>query len=755
MFCWLKKIKLKKYYFMKHVFVVFAILLCLNSCQEKEKKERKEEYQNIYELIERILPGKSPQFVIDKMEGSLNDEIFELSSENKKIVIKGTSDLAITKGFNWYLNNYCNTRVSWYKDDQIIAPKVLPLIETPVVQKCRFEKRFFLNYCTFGYTMLWWQWDDWERFIDWMALNGINMPLAITGQEAIWLEVWKDFGMSENQIRAYFTGPSHLPWHRMGNLDGFLGPLPQDYISHQFELQKQILKRERSFGMTPVLPAFAGHVPKAIKQKYPDSKITSLGSYEVGDEYNAYFLDPMEPLFIEIQKKFLTVQTKYFGTDHFYGADPFNEMDPPETTPEYLASVSKTIYDGMSSVDPDSKWVQMGWTFFYMKLWKENPDRLKAMIQAVPKDKMIILDYFAEREEVWKSTDAWHDAPYIWCYLGNFGGNTELAAPIKKVADQLIQTENDLNNGKLYGIGSTLEGFGVNRFMFEWLFDYAWNKEAANLDNWVSKYAKTKTKHVDPVAEKAYKKLIELVFNDQVSGIGTGSLMQTRPVLTGVKGHQRPSKYDYEKLTNILTLMLTVDKTSLESIEYQEDLVLVTKQILDNLIIPVRKKINEAYISKDKVEMEKQISVFLEIMDDQDYLLSTLPELTLGKWIQDARLFGTDEASKAYYEKSARVLITTWGNEGNQIIDYARRDLSGLVSSYYKVRWEKFFDILRSSLEENKPLDMDVINKDMASFEWGWTNDQTKFNYKTEANALKIVKEIHKKYKPIFNISNY
>ena len=38
-----------------------------------------------------------------------------------------------------------------------------------------------LNYCTFGYTMPWWTWQDWERFIDWMALNGITTPLAATG----------------------------------------------------------------------------------------------------------------------------------------------------------------------------------------------------------------------------------------------------------------------------------------------------------------------------------------------------------------------------------------------------------------------------------------------------------------------------------------------------------------------------------------------------------------------------------------------
>lgn len=713
------------------------------------------DHQITYQLIERILPGKSSQFVIEDLNSPDGREFFEVSGKNGKTVIRGTGNLALAKGFNWYLTNYCNIRVSWYKDDTVPVPEVLPRVDSTILQQCRFEKRFFLNYCTFGYTLLWWQWDDWERFIDWMALNGINMPLAITGQETIWLEVWQDFGMTEDQIRAYFTGPAHLPWHRMGNLDGWLGPLPQDYISHQFDLQKKILKRERSLGMTPVLPAFAGHVPRAIKEKNPDAKITSLGSYGVGDEYDAFFLDPMDPLFIKIQQKFLSVQTKYFGTDHYYGADPFNEMDPPSTEPEYLATVSKTIYDGMSSIDPEATWVQMGWTFYYMKLWKEEPARLKAMIQAVPENRMIILDYFAEKEEVWRNTEAWYGAPYIWCYLGNFGGNTEMAAPIKEVAQRLVKTENDPDHGKLLGLGSTLEGFGVNRFMFEWLFEYAWDKNVADVNGWITKYAQSKTGHHDPVAEEAYRRLIDLVYNDQVSGVATGSLMQTRPILSGVKGYQRPSKYDYKALTCILTLMLTADEESLHSEAYQKDLVIVTKQILDNLIIPVRKKINEAYEQQNLKEMNRQIDIFLGIMDDQNRLLATQPEFLLGKWLRDARQFGSDAASKAYYEKNARVLITTWGNEGNGIIDYASRDLSGLISSYYKVRWEKFFDILRSNLKnDTTDLDMDAINKDMASFEWNWTDSQETFNFVPQGDPLEIVKDIHKKYIALFDISN-
>ncbi|PKQ64089.1 hypothetical protein BZG01_14990 [Labilibaculum manganireducens] len=733
----------------KLIIGLLLIIVGFSAC-----KTERVEHQNIYQLIERILPGKSSQFVLEDMKDQ-EGEIFELSGNNGKIVIKATNDMAFAKAFGSYLKKYCNTSVSWYLDDPVVVPDELPMVEKPVTQECRFEKRFFLNYCTFGYTMLSWQWDDWERFIDWMALNGINMPLAITGQEAVWMEVWKDFGMTEDEIRAYFTGPAHLPWHRMGNLDGFLGPLPQSYIDHQFKLQKKILERERSLGMTPVLPAFAGHVPKVINEKYPDAKITSLGSYGVGDQYQAYFLDPMDSLFLKIQQKFLTVQTKLFGTDHFYGADPFNEMDPPETTPEYLASVSKTIYDGMSSIDPDAKWVQMGWTFYYMKLWKEDPARLEAMIKAVPENKMIILDYFAEKEEVWRNTQAWYGAPFIWCYLGNFGGNTEMAAPIINVAKRLSEAENDPDHGKLKGIGSTLEGFNVNRFMFEWLFDYAWDKNVTDLQEWIEEYTKSKTKNDDLAAYDAYKRMIEMVYNDQVSDVGTGSLMQARPFLTGVKGYQRPNKYNYQKLTEILGAMLSANEKSMQSIEYQKDLVVVTKQVLDNLIIPIRKKINEAYANKDSVELKKQTEIFTGILDDADRLLATQSEFLLGKWINDARSFGNDSVSKAYYEKNARVLITTWGNEGNGIIDYASRDLSGLISSYYKVRWQKFFDILQQSLKENKPLNMDSINKNMASFEWDWTNQRSEFTIKPQGNSLGIVKEIYAKYKPLYNLCNY
>ena len=57
--------------------------------------------------------------------------------------------------------------------------------------------RYYQNVCTPGYTFVFWQWPQWEAHIDWMALNGINMPLAFTAQEAIWLRVYQQVSLTQ------------------------------------------------------------------------------------------------------------------------------------------------------------------------------------------------------------------------------------------------------------------------------------------------------------------------------------------------------------------------------------------------------------------------------------------------------------------------------------------------------------------------------------------------------------------------------
>nr|XP_028955051.1 uncharacterized protein LOC103438974 isoform X2 [Malus domestica] len=37
---------------------------------------------------------------------------------------------------------------------------------------------------------LWWDWERWQKEIDWMVLQGTNLPLAFTGQESIWKKLF-------------------------------------------------------------------------------------------------------------------------------------------------------------------------------------------------------------------------------------------------------------------------------------------------------------------------------------------------------------------------------------------------------------------------------------------------------------------------------------------------------------------------------------------------------------------------------------
>lgn len=65
----------------------------------------------------------------------------------------------------------------------------------------------------------------------------------------------------------------------MGNIQGWTGPLSQYWHSIQTTLQKQILKQMRDFGMLPILPAFAGHVPRGITRLFPNASVLSSSDW--------------------------------------------------------------------------------------------------------------------------------------------------------------------------------------------------------------------------------------------------------------------------------------------------------------------------------------------------------------------------------------------------------------------------------------------------------------------------------------------
>jgi alpha-N-acetylglucosaminidase len=319
-------------------------------------------------LVQRLLPNHAARFLCEEIPRDAAGDVFELESVGDRIVLRGNNGVAIARALSWYLKHYASCGVSWRRE-MLALPANLPRVPDKIRQVSWAEKRYFLNYCTFGYSLPWWDWSQWERLVDWMALNGVNLPLSVTGQEAVWQAVGQRLGLSDTQLTAFLAGAPFLPFQWMGCLDGYGGPLPKNWIAQHEELGKRIVTRQRELGMTPVLQGFTGHVPAELGSLFPETKLQEIKWFE----WKTKLIDPLDPLFGRVAQLFLEEQTKRFGTSHLYAADPFIEMLPPSGEPEYLGRLSRAIYNGMTKTEPQAVWVLQGWPFMYKRsFWTQR-----------------------------------------------------------------------------------------------------------------------------------------------------------------------------------------------------------------------------------------------------------------------------------------------------------------------------------------------------------------------------------------------
>ena len=709
------------------------------SCQRNQDPAT----NTLSEMCERLFPQYAHSFQFQLLTDSVDIDRFTLESDNGKILIKGNNRNSLAVGLNHYLKYYCQAHVSWYASDSVVMPAQLPEVEAPVILRSKCKNRFFLNYCTFGYSMPYWKWSDWERLIDWMALNGVTMPLAITGQESIWYKVWTEMGLSDEEVRTYFTGPAHLPWHRMSNVDYWQSPLPQSWLADQEKLQKLILERERAFDMTPILPAFAGHVPAELKELYPEAKIYTMSQWGGYDEkYRSHFIDPMDSLYSVIQRRFLEEQTKVYGTNHIYGIDPFNEVDSPNWNEEFLSNVSDKIYKSIQGVDSAAQWLQMTWMFYHAKEKWTQP-RIKSFLNAVPQDKLILLDYYCDYTEIWRDTEQYYGKPYIWCYLGNFGGNTFLAGDLNDVdfkIDRLFKEGGD----NVYGLGVTLEGLDVNPLMYEFVFERAW-QNSMPVHQWIANWAQCRGGNVDNHIVKAWKQLYEKIYTSAAL-CGQAVLMNARPQLEGVEGWKTLPGYDYKNidLWEIWKELLKAEEVYHS--EYHFDVINVGRQVLGNLFADYRDKFTDCYRKKDLEGTKVWGQRMDQLLLDVDRLLCCSPVFSIGKWIKDARDFAVNEQEQKYYEENARCILTVWGQKDTQLNDYANRGWGGLTRTFYRERWKRFTEEVIAAMTRHKNFDEEKFHQDITQFEYEWTLKNEDFPIISEENPISLAKELILKY---------
>jgi alpha-N-acetylglucosaminidase len=696
------------------------------------------------ELLERVIPKYKKHFIIELLPADSLFDVFEIENLQGKIVLRGNNGVAIASSLYHYLREYAHCQITW-NGSNLNLPEILPRVPEKIRKVTPFQYRYYLNYCTFNYSMSWWDWELWEKEIDWMALHGINMPLSITGQEYIWYEVYKEMGFSDDDLNQFFCGPAYFGWFWMGNLDQWGGPLPKSWLERQRELQQKIVRRQRELGMKPVLPAFTGHVPASFAKYFPEAKLkkTNWGNGFA----DTYILDPEDPMFNKISRNFLKVQTSLYGTDHLYSADTFNENEPPSDEPEYLASLSKQVYEGMKAADPNATWVMQGWLFYSDRTFWKAP-QIKALLDAVPNEHMIILDLAAEIEPVWKRTQAFYGKPWIWNMLHNFGGNVSMFGRIEAVAAAPYAALADESSGNMSGIGLTMEGIEQNPVLYELMTDHTWRATAIDLNTWLPEYVQNRYGSKDPHALKAWNVLRETVYNGKEIRDGAESILVARPTLSSERRWAKTKlNYAAEDLLPAWDELLKASQVCGRFEGFQYDLVDVTRQVLANYAIVIHAKIVTAYQEKNGATFNEYSRQFLVLLDDIDRLLATQKDFLLGPWIHQARRCGNTLEEKAQYERNARNLITLWGDKDNRLHEYSCRQWSGLISNFYKPRWQQFFEVLEKSLRSDNPADFELFENNIKMWEWNWVNTQKEFPTRPSGNSIDIVKQLHNKYR--------
>ncbi|MBE9586634.1 alpha-N-acetylglucosaminidase [Mucilaginibacter sp. JRF] len=698
-------------------------------------------------FIERVIPGKANAFLIEDVPQDDGKDVFELDNRDDKIVLRGSNGLSVASALNYYLKNYCNSDIGW-NGTNLNLPVTLPVVNSKIHKATPYKYRYYLNYCTFNYTMAWWDWERWQKEIDWMALNGINMPLAITGEEAIWQQVYKEMGFTDKELDAFFSGPAYFSWFWMGNIDSWGGPLPQHWMDSHKQLQKQILERERSFGMTPVLSSFTGHVPPSFKQKFPNARVKKT-NWDAGFP-DVYILDPDDAMFEQIGKKYIEAQTKEFGTDHFYSADTFNENIPPTNDSTYLDGMSKKVLHSMTAADPKAVWVMQGWMFHYnSKFWQQQ--QIKALLNAVPDEHMIVLDLYSESHPVWNRTDAYYGKPWIWNMLQNFGGNISMFGRMRHVAADPAIALHDPESKNMVGIGITPEGIEQNPALFALMLENVWRDTPIDADAWIKNYAQRRYGAINTNADKAWNLLLNSVYSGGLTEGGPESIIIARP--TQQKTIDRvltKLNYDPTKLVQAWELLINASDSLKQSDGYQYDVVDVTRQVLANYATPLQQQWVSAYKSNNKEEFKRHSTAFLQLMDDMDALLATRKDFLLGKWINEARANGITAKEKDLYEFNARDLVTLWGDKESGLREYSNRQWSGLIKGYYKPRWQLYFTGLSKAMATGKAFDEAAFDKAVKNWEWQWVNKHDNaYTDVAKGDPVETAKALYAKYNSI------
>lgn len=685
-------------------------------------------------LLERIGgKGAAKRFitVADPALAPQGKDIFILTSQDGKPCIKGNSVLSIATGINWYLNHTARINLCWNSPTADLATCPLPLPRGEERHICTADYRYYLNYCTFSYSMSTWTWERWQQEIDWMALHGINLPLQIVGLDVVWKKLLtQDLGYSSAEADRFIAGPCFQAWWGMNNLEGWGGPNPEWWYKRQEALARKIVARQRELGMQPVLPGYSGMVPSNIEQKgYAANRQGNWCSF-----VRPYILNPNSQAFADVAALYYKRLAEVMGTSGYYSMDPFHEGANTEGID--VPSAYSQIARAMMRANSGSKWVIQSWQ------WSKSQS---SVLQQVPVGRLVILDLCSDSFHRFADYGE-HES--VYCALPNFGGRTGLFGRLTKMMNDFFALRT--RHPHIKGIGATPEAIEQVPVLYDALFELPWTDTAPEARSWLAGYTVSRYGTRNARAQAAWEKL-------RLSALNCPSALQgpheavfcARPALRIDRVSTWGGThifYNPHDLTDAAALLLEA-ADSLHGSNYDYDLADFCRQTFTDYGYFLLQATQSAHAAGQTEAYRQRRDAYLQLMLDLDSLLCTNSRFMVGRWTGMARAIadeakGTTEDDRRWLETdNARMLITTWGpraaSEQGGLRDYSYREWGGMLKDFYYPRWKSFFHHLDSGQEQ----------PDWFASDSAWVrNSRLSYTDRPTGNTTEAARRLFKKY---------
>lgn len=684
-------------------------------------------------LLERIDKGASRKIMTETVRS--DRDFFEITSKDGKPLIRGNNYVSIASGINWYLKYSVGVHLTW-NSMHASLPATLPLVQGVERHETDIKHRYYLNYCTLSYSMAFWDWKRWEQELDWMALHGINLCLDIVGTDVVWRNVLLKLGYTKDEANQFIAGPAFQAWWLMNNLEGWGGPNSDNWYQQRERLQKQIMKRMKELGINVCLPGYSGMVPHDAKQRL-GLDVADPGKWN--DYKRPAFLQPTSKRFAEIASIYYKEQQRLYGKADFYSMDPFHEGGNAGGVD--LRKAGEAIMGAMKAVNPYAVWV--------VQAWGACP--YPAMIKHLNNGDMLVLDLYSENrpqwgdpESTWYRKEGFNGHDWAFCMLLNFGGNVGMFGKLQHVVDEYYKARQSKFVSTMKGVGLTMEGIENNPVMYELVSELPWRDAKFSWKKWLHDYVESRYGNINNAkVHDAWQLLARSVYGAGAKIVEQGcheSVLCARPALDVYQvssWSEMEEFYNPDDVIRAARLMVEASHEVKVNDNFRYDLVDVTRQAIAEQARYVYNEIVAAYKAKDRKMFDYTTKRFLDILLQQDRLLSSMPDFMVGRWLRSARNMGLNDQERDHYEWNARVQITTWGNrsaaEYGGLREYAHKEWNGVLADFYYPRWKAYFEALAATLDGKPMKDIDFYAMDEK-----WTLQHNVYPYEAQGDAVEF-----------------